>query len=70
MMAGQLNITATARRSERERERERREHERREREINEKVARMMAAGKQIRAHLHEPITSDHGCLFDENGFPR
>nr|WP_294531160.1 type II toxin-antitoxin system VapB family antitoxin [uncultured Rhodopila sp.] len=43
--------------------------ERRERDIEAKVARMLAAGKEIRAHLREPITSDHSCLYDENGFP-
>jgi len=46
------------------------DRERRERDIDAKVARMLAAGKEIRAHLHEPITSDHSCLYDDNGFPR
>jgi hypothetical protein len=30
----------------------------------------MALGRDIRDHLREPITSDHSCLYDENGFPR
>jgi len=46
------------------------ERERRERDIDAKVARMLAAGREIRAHLREPITSDHSSLYDENGFPR
>jgi len=46
------------------------ERERRERDIEAKVARMLAAGREIRAHLHAEITSDRSCLYDENGFPR
>ena len=46
------------------------ERERRERDIEAKVARMLAAGREIRSHLREEITSDHSCLYDENGFPR
>ncbi len=46
------------------------DRQRRERDIDAKVARMLAAGKEIRAHLREPVTSDHSCLYDENGFPR
>jgi antitoxin VapB len=46
------------------------DRERRERDIDAKVARMLAAGKEIRAHMREPITSDQSCLYDENGFPR
>jgi antitoxin VapB len=46
------------------------DRERRERDIEAKVARMLAAGNEIRAHLREPITSDHSCLYDEDGFPR
>lgn len=47
-----------------------RAHEARERDIKAKVSRMLAAGREIRAHLRQPITSDHGCLYDESGFPR
>lgn len=43
---------------------------RRERDIEAKVARMLAAGKEIRAHMREPITSYHSCLYDEYGFPQ
>jgi hypothetical protein len=46
-----------------------RTHEARECDIKAKVARMLAAGREIHAHLREPITSDHGCLYDERGFP-
>jgi antitoxin VapB len=46
------------------------DRERRERDIDAKVARMLAAGEEIRAQMREPITSDHSCLYDENGFPR
>ncbi len=38
-------------------------------DIEAKVERMLAAGKEIRAHLREPITSGHSCLYDLNGFP-
>jgi hypothetical protein len=41
-----------------------------EREIDDKVVRMLALGREISAHLREPISSDHSCLYDENGFPR
>jgi hypothetical protein len=42
-----------------------------EQDIELKVARMLAAGREIRAHLREPITSDHSCLHDEEtGLPR
>jgi antitoxin VapB len=45
------------------------DREQRARDINEKVERMLALGRDIRAHLRVPITSDHNCLYDENGFP-
>jgi antitoxin VapB len=40
------------------------------RDIQDKVERMLAEGREIRAHLRVPITSDHSCLYDENGFLR
>jgi antitoxin VapB len=46
------------------------EREQRARDIEDKVQRMLAVGREIRAHLRIPITSDHSCLYDENGFPR
>jgi antitoxin VapB len=45
------------------------DREQRARDINDKVERMLALGRDIRAHLRAPITSDHSCLYDENGFP-
>jgi hypothetical protein len=40
-------------------------------DIDAKVARMLAAGREIRAHLREPITSDHSRLYEEEtGLPR
>ena len=41
-----------------------------EREIDDRVVRMLALGREIRAHLRKSISSDHSCLYDENGFPR
>jgi hypothetical protein len=41
-----------------------------ERDIEAKGVQMLAAGKMICAHLREPITSDHCCLYDKDGFPR
>jgi antitoxin VapB len=45
------------------------EREQLARDIEDKVERMLAVGREIRAHLRVPITSDHSCLYDENGFP-
>ena len=46
------------------------EREQRARDVEDKVERMLAVVREIRAHLRVPITSDHSCLYDENGFPR
>ena len=46
------------------------DHERKTRGVEEKVARMLEAGREIRAHLRAPITSDHSCLYDQDGFPK
>jgi antitoxin VapB len=46
------------------------ERQERARDVEEKVERMLALGREIRAHLRVPITSDHSCLYDEDGFPR
>jgi antitoxin VapB len=46
------------------------ERQQRARDVEEKVQRMLALGREIRAHLRVPITSDHSCLYDEDGFPR
>jgi antitoxin VapB len=45
------------------------DREEREHGIEARVEEILAAGREIRAHLREPITSDHSCLYDENGFP-
>ena len=45
------------------------DREQRARDIDDKVERMLALGREIRAHMTIPITSDHSCLYDENGFP-
>jgi hypothetical protein len=42
-----------------------------ERDIEAKVARMLAAGREIRTRLREPISFDHICPYDEEtGLPR
>jgi antitoxin VapB len=45
------------------------EREQHARDIEAKVERTLEVGREIRAHLRVPITSDHSCLYDENGFP-
>ena len=32
--------------------------------------RMLAMGREIRAHLREPVSSDLRDLYDEHGLPR
>jgi antitoxin VapB len=50
--------------------RERLERERRVREKAEKVERIMALAREIRAHMTEPVSSsDTDALYDEDGFP-
>ena len=45
--------------------------ERSKRDIDEKVARMLAAGVEIRAHMREPVSSDHDFLYDAvTGLPK
>ncbi len=41
----------------------------REREVTARAERMLALGREIRAHMREPASSDHGWLYDENGMP-
>jgi hypothetical protein len=42
----------------------------REREIDNEVERMLAFGREIRAHMREPITADLNDLYDETtGLP-
>jgi antitoxin VapB len=50
--------------------RERLERERRVREKAEKVERIMALAREIRAHMTEPVaSSDTDELYDQDGFP-
>jgi antitoxin VapB len=46
------------------------ERQQRARDVEEKVERMLALGREISAHLRVQITSDHSCLYDEGGYPR
>jgi antitoxin VapB len=41
----------------------------RDRDIQAKVQRMLAMGREIRAHMTEPVSSDLSDLYDENGSP-
>ena len=50
--------------------RERLDRERKSRDIDAKVDRMMAMAREIRAHMREPVSSDHSWLYDENGLPK
>ena len=34
------------------------------------VERMLAMGREIRAHMREPISSDTSWMFDEDGMPK
>jgi antitoxin VapB len=49
--------------------RERLDREQRKRDVEAKVARMLAAGREIRAHMKEPVSSDHSFLYGEDGLP-
>lgn len=49
--------------------RERLEREQRKQDIDETVARMLAAGREIRAHMKEPVSSDHSDLYGADGLP-
>jgi hypothetical protein len=42
----------------------------RKRDIDARVARVLAADRDIRAHLREAMISGHCCLDDETGLPR
>ena len=47
------------------------ERQRREREKKEKIDRIMAIAREIRAHMREPVSSDHSWLYDdETGLPK
>jgi hypothetical protein len=38
-------------------------------DIEAEVERMLAMGREIRAHMSEPVTSDLRDLYDDEGFP-
>lgn len=46
------------------------EREERSRDTDQEVERMLAMGREIRAHMREPVSSDLRDLYDENGLPR
>jgi hypothetical protein len=37
--------------------------------VQAEVERMLAMGREIRAHMAEPVSSDLRDLYDENGLP-
>ena len=39
------------------------------RDVDAGVERMLAMGREIRSHMTEPVSSGHGDLYDEDGFP-
>ncbi|MEI7710654.1 MAG: type II toxin-antitoxin system VapB family antitoxin [Rhodospirillales bacterium] len=41
----------------------------RHRDVEAEVERMLAMGREIRAHMREPVSSDLSDLYDESGFP-
>jgi len=45
---------------------ERQEHQR---DIQARVDRALEIGKEIRAHMREPVSSDTSWMYDENGLP-
>ncbi len=47
-----------------------RERLQRERELKERMDRLMTLAREIRAHMREPVSSDHNWLYDENGLPK
>ncbi len=42
----------------------------RERERTARFNRIMELAAEIRAHMWEPVSSDHSWLYDENGLPK
>ena len=45
------------------------ERRERDRDIVAKAERMMAIGREIRARIKEPVSSDTRDFYDEDGFP-
>jgi antitoxin VapB len=48
------------------------ELERQERKLDvaAKIERMLEMGREIRAHMREPVSSDTSWMYDENGLPK
>lgn len=46
------------------------EREERQRDLKDKVERMLAMGREIRAHMREPVSSDTNWMYDEDGLPK
>jgi antitoxin VapB len=49
--------------------RERLDREQRKKDVEAKVARMLATGREIRAHMGGPASSDHDWLYGPDGLP-
>ena len=49
--------------------RQRLDRERRARDKATRAARMLEDAAQIRAHMREPVSSDHSWLYGEDGWP-
>lgn len=49
--------------------RERLEREQRKHDLEDTVERMLAAGREIRAHMTGPVSSDLSDLYGEDGLP-
>jgi antitoxin VapB len=45
------------------------ERQERARDREAEARRMLAMGREIRAHMREPVSSDLSDLYDENGLP-
>lgn len=46
------------------------ERQERQRDIDERVRQMLEMGREIRAHMREPVSSDTSWMYDENGLPK
>jgi antitoxin VapB len=46
------------------------ERQERARNVDAEVARMLIMGREIRAHMREPVSSDLRDLYDEDGMPK
>ncbi len=42
----------------------------RQRDIDVTVERMFEMGREIRAHMREPVSSDTNWMYDEDGLPK